>query len=323
MSENAYAAAISSLGSIASAGLQISGSKAAAKKNYKYSRQLTEYQNQLNRENWQIEKERQDYLLANQNSIQKRALQDAGYSTADPNGTGVTPQASPQVSAASTSPANFLDYGSALGSIIPNMQTMESIRGMSIENGWKDMLLQLQAENTDAQTGSLKAQTNAIVSKLPAELGQLQQSIQESLSRTKLNDEQKKKVTQETDNLAKEYEMLVTRIKYLDQKEQAELANVLADAQLALSQKDVNKVQKRLLEIQEHYNKMGIFPNNFIGAIGALLGSPAGDELIPAVTTNASSWLSQMVDLLNSGVSRVRDVVDDVSGFVGSWLRSK
>lgn len=39
---------------------------------------------------FQLENERQDYLMQNSQSIAKAALAQAGYSTADPNGTGVT-----------------------------------------------------------------------------------------------------------------------------------------------------------------------------------------------------------------------------------------
>lgn len=80
------AAAISAISqaasTVGSAAAGYGGSYTSAKKSYKYGKKMFNLQNA-----------RQDYLMENENLIKRNALQKAGYSTADPNGTGVvTPQ---------------------------------------------------------------------------------------------------------------------------------------------------------------------------------------------------------------------------------------
>lgn len=85
------AAAISGAGGILQGLLNAGFAKKNAALNYKYNSMLMDKQNQYNIDAFNRENARQDYLMRNANSIMKQSLQNAGYSTADPNGTGVSP----------------------------------------------------------------------------------------------------------------------------------------------------------------------------------------------------------------------------------------
>lgn len=87
-------------GSIIGAGLGMLGSVVQRRQQEK----LMEKQWQYQKKAFQMENERQDWLMQNSQSIAKAALAQAGYSTADPNGTGVTAAATGSMESPSQSP---------------------------------------------------------------------------------------------------------------------------------------------------------------------------------------------------------------------------
>lgn len=69
---------------------------------YKKQKKLLEKQAALQKDYYNLQNQRQDYLLANADLIRKRSLDRAGYSTADPQGTGTIPAQPMQVPSVNT-----------------------------------------------------------------------------------------------------------------------------------------------------------------------------------------------------------------------------
>lgn len=117
----------------------------SARKSYKYTKKLYAEQAKYNQEAFERENPRQDYLLSNIYSINRQALKNAGYSTADPNGTGMQ---APSVSNMDVPTASQFDYGVPNFDLSGAMQTAAQLR-----------LLDKQAENVEADTNKKKAET--------------------------------------------------------------------------------------------------------------------------------------------------------------------
>lgn len=105
--------------------------------NYKYQKWLMSKQFDYQKQAFEMENARQDYLLENANLIAKNALEKAGYSTADPNGTGVTP-----------APTGNLDSPTQPGTQIDIAQ--HALQGAQIAASTR--LMQSQAKKLDSET---------------------------------------------------------------------------------------------------------------------------------------------------------------------------
>lgn len=117
--------------------------KKNAKRQFEYNKQLMSQQFKYQMNAFNAENQRQDYLMQNMPSITKQALHDAGYSAADPNGTGVT---TPQTNTMATPNMSFSDPGDY---------------GMSGEFG-RNALLQAQLMNINADTMKKTSETDMV-----------------------------------------------------------------------------------------------------------------------------------------------------------------
>ena len=93
----AIPAAISSGGGIFQSLMNASFARRNAELNYEYNKKLMAAANKYEEIAFNRETARQDFLMNNSANIMKNSLKAAGYNTADPNGTGVTPATSPSM----------------------------------------------------------------------------------------------------------------------------------------------------------------------------------------------------------------------------------
>lgn len=84
---------------------------ASARMNYKYNKKLMALQNQYAIDAFNRENERQNQLLYNSAAMQRHGLASAGYSTADPSGTGFEQPAVANMDTPSNPSAPFVDFG--------------------------------------------------------------------------------------------------------------------------------------------------------------------------------------------------------------------
>lgn len=96
---------------------------------YRKQKKLLNEQAKLQQEYYQLQNARQDYLLQNADMIRKQSLARAGYSTADPNGTGTTP-------AQTMSVPNVSTPGFSMPNI--NASSVRDIASMHLEESQAD-----------------------------------------------------------------------------------------------------------------------------------------------------------------------------------------
>lgn len=126
------------MGAIAQAAANLAAPAVEGKTSWKYTKKAMELQNQYNIEAFERSNERQDYLMQNANIIAKDALRRAGYSTADPNGTGVTPA---PLSSQNTNAASPIHVSAPNLDVVGNMARMSEIN-----------LMKAQANKLEAET---------------------------------------------------------------------------------------------------------------------------------------------------------------------------
>lgn len=139
----------------------------------KNQQKLMDYQQKLNRQAFDWENQRQDWLMQNSALMQKLNLKNAGYSVADPNGSGVETPTTNDMSTGGQSSVGMVDIGEGIN---------------------KGALLAAQIKNIEAQTKKTESETEGqdIQNYLNGKYGETQ--IQRALAN--LDEDTKKKISE-------------------------------------------------------------------------------------------------------------------------------
>lgn len=148
---------------------------------YRKQKKLLEKQAALQKDYYNLQNQRQDYLLANADLIRKRSLDRAGYSTADPQGTGTIPAQSMQVPSVST-PGH----------------SMPTINASSIRDIASSDLAESQAKYYEVMAGKESTQNELLKLELQkfkdtyeTQVQQVEAEFNKTLAETSLNQQQK------------------------------------------------------------------------------------------------------------------------------------
>lgn len=162
-------------GGLIGGALGLIGSVVQRRQQEKLMKKQWEYQQKA----FQMENDRQDWLMRNSQSIAKAALAQAGYSTADPNGTGVTAAPTGNMDAPSQSPPSA-DIGMAA------ISGMRAATDLKVANAQAD-LMESQKNLYDKQAGRYDEYTDA-------QIMEIQQRVNELESRSELNFQQSESI---------------------------------------------------------------------------------------------------------------------------------
>lgn len=287
---------------------------------------LMKRENRYQKEMMKLQDQYQRKMMLDNMSLVKQSLMRAGYSTADPSGTGTS---APTVSAPSSSASGQvsapsmpgIDIG-ALGSQIAQARNLNSVAKLNeIEAQFKETELQ---SNIDY----VKAQTKAIVDKLPGELKILDQNLQNLVANKQLTDEQKNKAVNETKLLVEQIASIQYENKYKDKKEYYN-AEAAAEAFRKLS------FEADIEGMKAYMAGFGIVPgyNLFQTVVGMAmnLDQEALDQLENSVHTivkDMPDTASNLIDVLFSTIRQVPkkvlfklwDKLKGLAGAAGEWL---
>lgn len=158
-------------GAVAGGILGLIGARVQRKQQEKLMAKQFQYQQKA----FEMENARQDWLMQNSQSIAKAALQQAGYSTADPNGTGVTPGATGTLDSPTQS-APSADIGASA------VSGMRAASDLKLANAQAD-LMESQKNLYDKQAGRYDEYTDA-------QIAEIRQRANEEESRSELNFQQ-------------------------------------------------------------------------------------------------------------------------------------
>lgn len=205
----------------------------AQKQQFKYNKKMFDLQNQ-----------RQDYLMQNEDAIKKSSLQRAGYSTADPNGTGVSAPA-----VASGGAAGMADYGS--GPVKSGLQAamfkaqLDNLESQTAKNN-------AEAENTNVNTYLLDTYGDQ---QWQSAIANLDASTQERIATALYNDQQRLNSIQLTeaqvkdinDRLSMDWLKLGPSLRLIvAQAFEAEQSGALKKAQISQVWQDIRESAQRI-----------------------------------------------------------------------------
>ena len=209
-------------------------SAVGARMNYKYQKKLMKLQNQYDIEAFNRENQRQDWLLQNTAALTKQGLRNAGYSTADPNGVGVTtPQTNTQDVPSGTfvpySTPNLPDAASSYASLKQGQLTDANARLMISQAKLNEIEADKRAEKIQADIDLARQTVTNMQEKLPEELHVLQATKEKLVSEKQLNDKQQQVYDQQVLQLEQVVKGLTIENEYKANLNKAQIAKMQAD----------------------------------------------------------------------------------------------
>lgn len=223
---------------------------AGARLQYKYNKKLMAQQNKYAIDAFNRENERQDYLLANSASIMRQNLQNAGYSAADPNGSGVQTPSQASITPPSNPSASMPDLGKfdLMQAKLINAQSelieaqkekvVSETEGQDIQNWlnrtYGEQQWQASIRNLDAQSQN--------------QVSQALYKDQQKLNEMKLTDAQVDNIEQRLDM---DWQRLPVSLQLMTaQAYQAEASGDLSHAEVNKVYQDIRESMQRIVNLQ-------------------------------------------------------------------------
>lgn len=171
LTSSGMGAAISAGSGIMSGLLSLAGQK----RQYKYQKKLMAEQQKNNKESFEAQNKREDWLLQHQPELMKRGLQNAGFSAADPNGIGYSLAATPSMDSVGLPASQAVDLSAIGHGFGQSMMMMEQIRNLRADTKKKEEEAQGQeianwlnetygAQNFEAAIGKMNADARKSIS---------------------------------------------------------------------------------------------------------------------------------------------------------------
>lgn len=297
------------IGAGVSAGAGLIGSAlgfASGKLNYNYNKKLMSLQNQYNIDAFNRENERQDWLLQNQALLNKIGLKKAGYSTADPNGTGfsagsMNTQEGPSIPGG----ANF-DFGSPFAQVA---STYASIRNASAQADLAEANAKIanieadkRAEVLQTNIDKVRADIKAIQEKLPEEVNLLREQVNVAVSQKNLNEKTGQKIDQEITNLQELVKGIKIDNRYKPLVNDAEIGKMWAEAYHA---HQTGHYQYLVNQLANH----GILINadGMTNLLNILLNHPELPEEVVTGVTNFVGTIPGIGPIIQWGVDKLKE----------------
>lgn len=280
------------------------------RQNYKYNTKLMSLQNQYNIDAWNRSVARDDYLLSNSQKLQKDALRSAGYSTADPNGTGVMnggstlqPQAYPSASF-NAQPYSF--------DIIGPMAALAQLKKTNAEKEGQDLSNQFSRETMKDREKAVSLNNDLIQKNIQ----QIDSTIQNINQDSELKREQKREVTQSILNLEGQLETIKINNKWLDKINEKSLAKLEKEVDNIQAMTSKTRSEKLFQDYVNCFAQFGMFiGNDFLTNLQFISTSKHADKLV-------KDFGSTLKQAFQEGLNETSGVSDYVKNKVVSlWDR--
>ena len=205
------------------------------RRQYKNQKKLMALQNQYDIEAFNRENERQNWLMLNEDSLKRQSLENAGYSTADPNGTGVTTPAVGNMDTPGTPTAPLLSGspGTDFVNAFNAMRQSELIDSVKRKNEAEADKAEQEAEGQHLTNQYIMPRNEAELEKICAEIDKMEKDgnlskveaeVRKKLARStcKLNAKQCEQIDQDIKNAQEEFKRIQEQINLLKAQEQTE-----------------------------------------------------------------------------------------------------
>lgn len=205
------------------------------RRQYKNQKKLMALQNRYDIEAFNRENARQDWLMLNEDSLKRQSLQNAGYSTADPNGTGVTTPAvgDQNVPGTPTVPLLSGSPGTDFVNAFTAMRQSELIDSVKRKNEAEANKAEQEAEGQQLTNKYIMPRSEAELDKICAEIDKMEKDgnlsvveaqVRKKLARAtcKLNEKQCEQIDQDIKNAQEEWKRIQEQINLLKAQQQSE-----------------------------------------------------------------------------------------------------
>jgi len=273
----------------------------SAARDWKYAKKLMARQHAYELENLAAQDKYQRQLAVDASSLRKRSLQNAGYSTADPEGTGTV---APTVSAPSSSASGMSI--SQTPTFAPGM-TVTDLANANLMNSQADLNkieAQYRAKKLSGEVGLLNAQISEIKETLPEKVSNIKAQTEKLVADKKLSEEQANQVIEATKKITEEVGLLK-----IDKKYRADLN----DWQVKKLQNEVRKLsaEGRFEEVKAELADYGI-----------IVGADWMTQLAAVIHKGtAGALIDQIVDTVKQIFSKVGEygpgVIDSILNGIG------
>lgn len=271
---------------------------------YNKQKKLLQKQADLQNQFYGMQNARQDYLLANADLIRKRALDRAGYSTADPQGTGTTPANAMQVPSVSTP---GFSMPSINASSVRDMQAGSLLSSQAALANSQSKLASSQASyyerlanKTTSEDERIKLEIQKFKDTYDLQVAQVKANFDQTVSQTHLNNQQKETLIEQANKLAAEVDNITIDTKFNKATFDARKDEILANVRKLAAEGKYEEVRSKLAE---HGIIAGL---NMFGQIAAL-----------SLSGNASDTFAQVKGFI---LDLFKGVPDFLSQIVSSFV---
>lgn len=216
----------------------------AARKQYKNQKKLMKMSHEYELENMATQDQYQRNLMVDANRLQKQSLQNAGYSTADPNGTGFE---APNMSMPGTSASGSAAMGQVPSTAANYSALMSGEYNASVAR-LNDIEAQYRAKELEGRIGLYKEQIAQIKETLPQQVALLKEQVQKVATDKKLSQKHIEQFGALISKLEAETKGINIDNNYKDQLNEKTINKLASEASLLWKQGKVEAVKAKLAD---------------------------------------------------------------------------
>lgn len=274
-----------------------------ARRSFMYGNLAMDKQNKLERKNMREAYQLQKQMALDASSLRKRSLQNAGYSTADPEGTGTTV---PNVSPPSTSAS--LGSVDQSPSFAPGM-TVTDLANANLMNSQADLNkieAKWRAQKLEGEVGKLNAEIKSILEKLPLEKDQLQKDIDLKLSQQNVNKETAARIHEEIDKVFEETKGIKIDNQFRFDMKSEELAKLKNEVNILIKEGRIKELEAKLAD-------KGVLVNsNWFATLASIVLSGSTGQVLGDISSSITTIFSQFPDMLGSLFTDIYNMIADL-----------
>lgn len=267
--------------------IDLGTSSLKAKQQYNFQKNLLAKQHDYELENLAAQDKYQRALAEDASLLRKSSLMQAGYSTADPEGTGTV---APSVSSPSTSASGSFSMpsaGYAPGMSVSDLANAELLQSQADLNRIE---AKYRANLLEGQIGKLNQEIDQIKQKLPLEVDQIKQNVDVLRSQKKLNDNEANKLLVDIDKISEQLKGIK-----IDNKYKADL-----------NEWQVNKLKSEVFKLSQEGKFEEVKAE--LARVGIIVGA---------------DWMTQLAAVIHQGsapelIENIKQLVKDLFSPLGS-----
>lgn len=275
--------------------------KKAQKRQYKYQKKLMEQSHQYELENLAQQDAYQRGLVTDAASMTKTGLENAGYSTADPNGTGVSPAS---VSAPSTSATGSAgSFQAQSGDVAQGISSLMSGALAASQARLNDIEAKYRAKKLEGEIGKLNVEIDTAKEKLPFIADQAKANIANLATQAHLNEKQLSQISASIDKLKAETENISIDNRFKPDISARQIKKLEAETDKLIAEGNIKAVEAKLADY-------GILVGvDWLSTIAAMAAQGHSDELVTALSSLVSDIAGALPDALGNVITSVGSAI--------------